>query len=449
MTRPALVAGRRIQLFDMVLGLSRALDLLHTSIGDHHLRVAYIACCIAEELGLSPTDIQTTLIAGALHDAGTVSSPQRLGLLDHALINYEIHETAVFEDIHEHGRKGFELLRDFPPFAAAASAVRFHHVEWEFGRGAVYGGEPVPPVAAILLVADRIAILPDARSNILEQVAAIRKAIAADSGKRFMPEAVAAFQEASMRESFWLDIASEYKEVIIRDRFGGHEVDLDIDALLRLSKVFGKIVDYRSHFTATHSSSVAVVAHALGTHLGLSDETNKLLMIAGYLHDLGKLAVPPMLLDKPGKLTDQEILLIKQHPYYTYRILSAVAGLETITTWASLHHERLDRKGYPFRPKTIPLEARIVAVADVFTAITEDRPYRKGMDQARSLNTLERMAAECAIDREIVAVLRRNSQEIRKLVTGPQNWFSLPNSLISPVIAGVQTTWCGIDVNVD
>lgn len=418
MTRPALVAGRRIRLFDMVLGLSRALDLLHTSIGDHHLRVAYIACCIAEELGFTPTDIQTALIAGALHDAGTASSPQRLGLLDHALVNYEIHETAVFEDIHEHGRKGFELLRDFPPFAAAASAVRFHHVEWEFGRGERHDGEPVPPVAAILLVADRIAILPDVRRNILEQAGAIRDAIAADSGKRFMPEAVAAFQEASVRESFWLDIGSAYKEAIIRDRFGGQEVDLDIDALLSLSQVFGKIVDYRSHLTATHSSSVAVVAQALGRHLGISAENNKLLMIAGYLHDLGKLAVPPMLLDKPGKLTDQELLLIKQHPYDTYRILSAVAGLESITTWASLHHERLDRKGYPFRPKEIPLEARIVAVADVFTAITEDRPYRKGMDLARSLVTLEHMVADLAIDGEIVSVLRSNALEIRGLITG-------------------------------
>lgn len=420
MTWPALVAGRRIRLFDMVLGLSRALDLLHTSIGDHHLRVAYIACCIAEELGFPPEDIQTALIAGALHDAGTVSSPQRLNLLDHALVNYEIRETAVFEDIHEHGRKGFELLRDFPPFSAAALAVRYHHIEWEFGRGAQHEGEPIPPVAAILLVADRVAILPDARHNILEQAGAIREAIAADSGKRFMPEAVAAFQEVSTRESFWLDVGSAYKEAIIRDRFGGQEVDLDIDALLRLSQVFGKIVDYRSHFTETHSSSVAVVAQALGRHLGISTETNKLLMIAGYLHDLGKLAVPPSLLDKPGKLTNQELLLIKQHPYYTYRILSTVAGLESITTWASLHHERLDGKGYPFHQRDIPFEARIVAVADVFTAITEDRPYRKGMDLARSLIVLEQMVADFAIDGEIVSTLRANSQEIRNLLTTTQ-----------------------------
>lgn len=404
-------AELRIKLFDMVLCFSRALDLLHPSIGDHHLRVAYIACCLAEEIGLTPAEIQNVLIAGALHDAGAASSVPRLRLLDHALGNYRLCETQIPEDIHEHGFKGFELLRDFPPFAQAASAIRFHHVEWNFGRGSEFAGEPVPAIAALLYLADRVAVMPVVGRNILEQVGEIRAAVMADSGKRFMPEAVAAFAEASARESFWLDVAGEHKEAIIRDRFGRHEIDLDLDALLKLAEVFGKVIDYRSPFTAMHSSGVAVVAEMIGTQLGFSATDSKLLRVAGYLHDVGKLAVPPEILDKPGKLTAQELLLVKQHPYHTFRILAAVPGLETINTWASLHHERLDRQGYPFRSREIPLGSRIVAVADVFTAVTEDRPYRKGMGRARSIEVLDQMVSDKAIDGDIVAALHEHYDE--------------------------------------
>ncbi|WP_164931930.1 HD domain-containing phosphohydrolase [Janthinobacterium sp. 17J80-10] len=131
----------------------------------------------------------------------------------------------------------------------------------------------------------------------------------------------------------------------------------------------------------------------------------RLVGIAGYLHDIGKLSVPVVLLDKPGKLAPDEMQLIRQHPYYTHQILSAVPGLETVCAWAAFHHERLDGTGYPFRPRHLPLEARIVAVADVFTAITEDRPYRPGMPKEACLSILYKMVCEGALDGDIVSYL--------------------------------------------
>ncbi len=405
----------KIKLFDMVLCFSRALDLMHPKISDHHLRVAYIACCIAEELGFSLTEIQNVLIAGALHDVGTASSALRLSILDHALNSYRLEHAELPEDIHNHGFEGFELMQHFPPFAQAASAIRYHHVEWDFGRGSEFAGEPVPLVASILYLADRVSVMPTAERSCLEQAAEIRAAVAADTGKWFMPEVVAAFQEASTPESFWLDVMCPHKEAIIHDRFGGHEIELNLDALHELAKVFGKIIDYRSPFTATHSSGVAAVAEMLGQRLGFSSAESKSLKIAGYLHDIGKLAVPTEILDKPEKLTREEMLVVKQHPYYTFQILSMVPGLEEINTWASLHHERLDLHGYPFRSREIPLGSRIIAVADIFTAITEDRPYRMGMDRTRSIEVLVQMVLNKAIDGEIVAVLRNNYDEFHRI----------------------------------
>ncbi len=405
----------KIKLFDMVLCFSRALDLMHPEIADHHLRVAYIACCIAEELGFTLAEIQNVLIAGALHDVGTASSALRLGILDYALNSYRLDDVEIPEDIHSHGLAGFELMQHFPPFAQAAPAIRFHHVEWDFGRGSEFAGEPVPLVASILYLADRVAVMPVAERNILEQAAEIREIVAADSGKRFMPEAVAAFQKASAPESFWLDVTCQQKEAIISDRFGGHEVELNLDALHELARVFGKIIDYRSPFTATHSSGVAAVAEMLGQRLGFSSTDSKSLRIAGYLHDIGKLAVPSEVLDKPEKLTREEMLVVKQHPYYTFQILSMVPGLEMINTWASLHHERLDLQGYPFRSREIPLGSRIIAVADIFTAITEDRPYRMGMGRARSIEVLDQMVIDKAIDGDIVAVLLNDYDEFLRI----------------------------------
>ena len=412
----------KIRLFDMVLCFSRALDLLHPAISDHHLRVAYIASCLAEELGLAPAEMPDVLIASALHDVAAVSSPVMVSLFDHALANYRLADAVVSDDLHKHAFEGYILTQDFPPFAKAASAIRFHHVDWDFGRGNEFAGETVPLVSHILHLADRIAVLPDADRDILEQAAEIRQTIATDSGQQFKPEIVAAFEEISIRESFWLDVMCKHKEAIISNRFCKCEIELDLKALEELGRVFGRIIDYRSPFTATHSSGVAATAEALAQRLGMSFTESKLLRVAGYLHDIGKLVVPVEILEKPGKLTPEEMFIIKQHSYHTYHILSTVPGLETVNVWASLHHERLDGKGYPFRPREMPLGSRIVAVADIFTAITEDRPYRKGMDRAQSLEVLDRMVLDRAIDGDVVAMLRSGFNEfhfIRSLSQQP------------------------------
>lgn len=402
-------AAVKAGLLDMVLCFSRALDLLHPAIADHHLRVAYLAASLAEEAGLASGEVQDILIAGALHDAGTVASKQTLAMLDLALMNYRLAEAPL--DIHHHGHEGYLLTRNFPPFKRAAEAIRFHHVDWAHGAGSEHDGAPVPLASHILHLADRVAVLPGRSGNILAQADAIRATIASDAGRYFMPELVAAFEAMSARESFWFDLVCPHKEPVIRKRFGEGEVALDLDDLERLGQVFGRIIDYRSPFTAAHSSGVAATAEALGQRLGLSRADRQLLRVAGYLHDLGKLAVPLEIIEKPGRLTTEESLVVKQHAYHTYRILATVPGLETLNTWASLHHERLDGKGYPFRPRQIPLGARIVAVADVFTAITEDRPYRKGMNREQALAVLEQMVQEQALDGRVVAALRADFDE--------------------------------------
>lgn len=401
-----------VRYFDVILCVSRALDLLSNQLSDHHLRVAYIAARIAEELGLPSEDMQDVVIAGALHDVGAVSSSLRSSLQDYSLAAYRLANEEVSDDVHRHGFDGYRLLRHFPPFAKAAEAIRFHHVEWNFKRGSVFQGTKVPLLSHILYLADRVSVLPRSTKNILEQSESIRSHVAQGEHRRFHPDVVAAFHLASASESFWLDLVSPYKEEIIRARFGTHNVRLGLDSLYELARLLGRIIDFRSPFTAIHSSMVARRAEHLARLLAMDERQTRIIGIAGFLHDLGKLAVPTEILDKPSALTTEEVFVIKQHPYYTYRILSMVPGLEEVNTYASLHHERLDGGGYPFRQRTLPAGSRIIAVADVFTAISEKRPYRDGMGRDESLAVLSRLAQDGALDGEIVSLASAHFDEI-------------------------------------
>lgn len=412
-----------IRFFDVVLSVSRSLDLLSPALSDHHLRVAYIAASMAEVLGLEAQEKCDIAVAGALHDVGAVSLTTRLSLLRCCLTNHEFDTGRPGDDIHRHALDGYKLLRDFVPFANAAHAIRFHHVDWNHGRGNEFAGEPVSPASHILRLADHVAILPESSGHILRQAPVIRRFVADHAGRLFKEDLVKAFEHASSRESFWLDLVSPHKEEIIRPYFGEHDVRLTSDELYELTRLFGRIIDYRSPFTATHSANVAAVAELLADMAGLPAHQKRVLGLAGFLHDLGKLAVPSEILDKPARLTLEEELVVRQHPYFTHRILSMVPGLDTVATYGALHHERLDGGGYPFRSRGIPFGSRIVAVADVFSAVTEDRPYRCGMSWEQSLAVLDQQVGNGGLDGDIVALVRKHADKFGRFILGVERDF--------------------------
>ena len=309
---------------------------------------------------------------------------------------------------HRHAEMGYRLLKVFAPFSTAAGMVRFHHVRWDGGDGAVFNGERVPFGSHLLHLADRVSVLRDRSEYILNQSEGIRERIGKESGGMFKPELVEAFMRASEKPSFWLNAASPRPE-LARPRDGAAPVlSLDSCELLSLTRLFAHIIDFRSKYTATHSAGVAAVAKTLADRAGFSVRDCRMMEIAGYLHDLGKLAVPTEILENPAKLTKEEYNVIFSHPFHTRRALQRIRGLDTVNIWASNHHERLNGRGYPGRlqPKELPLGSRIVAVADVFTATLEDRPYQRNLGVETSLGIIGRMAASSELDPEIARLLR-------------------------------------------
>jgi len=392
-------------LFELVTGLSDAVDLVSPALVNHHKMVAYFSLCLGTELGLTIENISQTVLAGALHDIGGLSITERLEALD-----FEV------EHAHQHAETAYQLLKGFPPFSKIAEFVRFHHVWWNWGEGRQFRGQAVPIESHILHLADRISVLIDKERQVLSQVNDIRKQIEDQSQRMFNPEIIEAFKSLAGKEFFWLDSVSGSISSILSNRIQITTVKLDLDAIIDLANIFSQIIDFRCKFTANHSSGVAACAERLAELAAFSEHDCKKMKVAGYLHDLGKLAVPVDILNKPSGLSAEEFQIIKSHTYYTYRILETICGFEKINSWASFHHECLDGGGYPFHlsEPDISTGSRIMAVADVFTALMEDRPYRAGMEKESAMDILQKMADNHKLDAGVVSLLKCNVEVVNK-----------------------------------
>ncbi|MEN8162636.1 MAG: HD domain-containing phosphohydrolase [Acidobacteriota bacterium] len=380
-----------IPVLELVLTMANAVDLVSPEVGGHHKRVTYLSSQLAREMDLSSQETFDLVVAAALHDIGAFSIQERLDTLEFELTSP-----------HAHAEMGFLFLHRFPPFHRLADIVRFHHVRWDDGRGRTFNGREVPPSSHILHLADRIDVLSLDRDPGTPNPSAILDRIETERGRTFKSEAVDAFGAFAAKEYIWLDLRSSNLDRILSDTLAEQILELDDGGMLSFAKLLAHLVDFRSRYTSTHTAGVADTARFLAEHLGMDPSHCQRVCLAGYLHDLGKLAVGREILDKASGLEEREYGVLKAHPYFTRRILETIKDFSDIAVWASAHHERPDGSGYPFHEKFLPVEARIIAVADVFTAITEDRPYRSAMDLEDAANTLRRMSADRLLDSTLV-----------------------------------------------
>jgi HD-GYP domain-containing protein (c-di-GMP phosphodiesterase class II) len=166
-----------------------------------------------------------------------------------------------------------------------------------------------------------------------------------------------------------------------------------------------RAIDAKSSWTAGHSERVTKFAEAIGRELNLNEDQMRVLTISAILHDIGKIAVPEQILDKPGKLTDEEFGVVKKHPQAGADIISSIPSYDIILPGILHHHERWDGTGYPkgIGEKDIPLLARIICIADVYDALTEDRPYRKAWSREQVYEFFEDQRGKM-FDSELVDV---------------------------------------------
>jgi diguanylate cyclase (GGDEF)-like protein len=185
----------------------------------------------------------------------------------------------------------------------------------------------------------------------------------------------------------------------------GSSRDIAAERFVAVILDLAEAVDLRFSGSARHSETVGRYAEMMAHQLGLSEQRTGRVRLAGLLHDIGKVGVPDDILQKPGKLTDAEFALIRRHPELGEQILEH-PSLTDVREWVGAHHERPDGRGYPLglRHGEIPLEARILAVADAYEAMTSDRTYRSSMGDTAARDELERCSGT-QFDADVVAAL--------------------------------------------
>jgi HD-GYP domain-containing protein (c-di-GMP phosphodiesterase class II) len=399
-----------INLHEAIFSLSNALDLVGIVQIHHGKRVAFMATECGKMLGWTGQQLNNLFQAGILHDCGVSKTAVHAQLAQFA-----------WENEQEHCTIGAKLLKNTPILAHLSDSILYHHTHWSSLKNMDLP-EEVKITANCIYMADRIDVLAlgflKSEPNILVNIDAIRNKIAEKKDSWFSPQLVDIFMDISRSPAFWLSLEPEHISAYIPAWFS-HEATTEVEFqdVKALTQVFSHIVDTKSTFTKEHSDGVAQLARYLGELLALSEHTCDTLEIAGLLHDLGKLRVPDDLLEKNSKLTHEEFLTIQRHSFDTYDIIKNIKGFEQIAEWAAQHHERVDGSGYPYRnnAQTLSLEARIIAVADVFQALAQNRPYREALAPEEILAILQKEAQDGKLDKEIVTVVAEHLQDCWKV----------------------------------
>ena len=388
-----------LDVLGLVAACSYALDCVETELvhvtSRHAKRVAYMSVCVAEQLGICGKDLQDLAVYALLHDNALTQ-----------YIQEELHSNLTdmkeMPRIGVHCSIGEENIQGFPFHTDVKNVILYHHENADGSGPFGKKSEEVPLFSRIIHLCD-----------LLDQ-ACCRKAFTTETWEwakdvlqrirgTMVDEECAEALERIFSEEYFLSLGGNF-EASLWNKVPRQKQELDFSQIKKLAGFFAKIVDYKSPFTSTHSIGVAERAEKLSRYMGFDEETVQKMYLAGALHDIGKVAIGNDILEKPDRLTDEEFDTMKHHASYTYRILSDIDDFDEIRDWAAFHHERLDGTGYPFGKSADELNEceRIMACVDIYQALTESRPYKKGMTHEKAIGILEDMAQKGWLDKNIV-----------------------------------------------
>lgn len=386
---------------NLLLSLSDAIDLANPSIASHQMRTAFITWQLTNLAQLPKARVEKLFIASLFHDIGAMTLEEKI----------DIHN-ANSDDEESHCILSEEIFKLSHLFEPSKNIVRHHHKPWHLWNDPITNPDAYD--TQLLYLADLIEINIDRSKFILHQVDRIESIIDNTAGDRIHPDIVKLFREISFKEDFWLDLVSPRLYSILLHSGPLQSITIGYDDIYSVAHLFKHTIDFKSRFTATHSTGVAECAVMISKIFGLTELEIMQMKIAGYFHDIGKLTIPNSILEKNGKLTNEEFAIIRQHTYFTYSVLKTIGGLNHIAEWAAFHHEKLDGTGYPFHVGAgkLSIFSRIMAVSDIFTAISEDRPYRAGMAKPEIEHVLLSLVKNNTLEKRIVHLLLDNYDEI-------------------------------------
>jgi len=301
--------------------------------------------------------------------------------------------------------RGAEIARKMRFSDVVAQSIRNLDEHWD-GGGMPAGlrGDAIPIYSRIALLAQIVDVFQTANG-----IASATLEVEHRTGSWFDPRLAAAFERVAARPEFWDTLRSnDLQQAIFALEPAQTSSIVDEDYLDDIAAAFAQVVDSKSPYTSGHSERVTLFTDLIAKQMGLSAEQRRWLKRAALLHDIGKLGVSNSILDKPGKLDPDEWAAMQMHAAYTETILSRIAAFDDLARITGAHHERLDGKGYPrgLKGDEIAFETRIITTADIFDALTAERPYRAAMPVSKAFGVMSDMIGT-AIDPDCFAALRQ------------------------------------------
>ena len=411
----------RVQLSEVMASLSHALDLTEGQPVGHSIRSCLIAMRIARELGLAAQQRSALYYAMLLKDAGCSSNAARIATLFGAddrvvkprmkIVDWHHGFRLAVETLRTAGLRHFlgiartenttrdliqircdrgaEIARRLGFPDATADAIRSLDEHWN-GRGYPAGliGDDIPLLSRIANIAQTVEVVLAA-----EGAEAAVSIVRQRRGTWFDPALVDIVASWRRDASWWSSVQSpDVIAAVVDSEPFDHVRIVSGGELEGVARAFADIIDAKSPYTYRHSTRVADIARGVASVAGLDGLAQDRLFRAGLLHDIGKLGVSSRILDKPAALTAEERAAVELHPLHTWEILSRVSAFAELAPVASAHHEKLDGSGYPWGLTADQLDfpSRILAVADIYEALTANRPYRAGMTREAALTIIAR-----------------------------------------------------------
>ena len=361
----------------------------------HGRRVAALSNRMAAKAGFEPEKLFILTQAAMLHDCA---------LHEYLTDEFKNNARILFEkNMGSHCIAGERILGKLPAYRCVEGTVLWHH-ERADGKGPFGKLAAETPLAAqILHLADMVDVAFSLEEINPGKYERLTKWLEGERGKAFSGEVCSLFQETADYD-FLCSISGDGSDGVIRSMLPEYMVDVSTEMLREMSSVFAEITDYKSHFTWRHSAGIAEKAEKMGHFYGYDSAMCDKLFIAGALHDVGKLLISNEILEKPGRLTDSEYAEIQNHAMGTWDLLQGVGGLEEITSWAALHHEKLNGSGYPFgyTGEKLGKNERLMACLDIYQALVEERPYKAPLSHREAMEILARMGDAGQLDTDIL-----------------------------------------------
>lgn len=361
----------------------------------HGDRVAYIIYEIVKEGNLyKKFDYRKLMLLAEFHDVGSYRTDE----IDRIM---SIHNTNVFD----HSIYGYVFLKNMTFLNEYAETVLFHHLKY---KDLIFASTKYKDYAALIYFADRVDIILHKKGSSYD-FSYLKKFVP----DVFCPEYVDLFLRVNEKRNivkrienneYLKDMQSAYDKVKIPHK--------DAEEFL---KMIIYIIDFRSHCTVTHTVKTSYISLQLAKLLKMSDVMQQEVFYGAFLHDIGKIAIPTRILESPGKLNEEEMKIMSTHVDFTEKILRGVIS-DKICNIAVRHHEKLDGSGYPnhLTDKDLTMQEKVVAVADIVSALSDQRSYKTAFPKEETIEITKKMDAEGKLSPKACSVLVDNYDEIMK-----------------------------------